>query len=522
MLTSEEQVAAEFVSYFEGLLGGVRLQRTLFLEFLQPHLKHVLSEEEAASLTLPVSSWEIKEAFFCISKDSAPGPDGFTSAFFKAAWSEIGDEVSAAVQEFFVSGRLLKQLNATLLVLLPKVQLPTRVSEFRPIACCNVLYKAISKILVRRMQQVLHKLIDYSQNAFVPGRSIADNVLLAQELLSGYNQAKLPKRCTIKIDIQKAYDSVNWDFVDNARSKCFNFLNSLLFGLSSDIPSVSTVIKVLEEFAGLLGLQVNPGRAQLLKSVLGSLHIYWSSVFVLPKSIVKIIEQQMRVFLWKGVTGSGMAKVAWDQVCKPKEEGGLGIRRVLHVNQALILRHVWRLLQEDSISIWVAWVLRYWLRNQTIWSVNAASASWCWRKLVKISGLIKDGLEYRVGDGCKFRIWTDLWHPRGLLLCSSFFPCYLASAARWKALPSKACFILWLAILERFPPWTDFGVRRGANFVSCVEGSKWRLTAISSFNVLSRSVACNMLSNRSNFNGRTGGGRLISSGLHGGGGGDIC
>ncbi|KAL0455534.1 UNVERIFIED_CONTAM: hypothetical protein Slati_0892600 [Sesamum latifolium] len=63
------------------------------------------------------------------------------------------------------------------------------------------------------MQRILHLLIEYSQNAFVPGRSIADNVLLAQELLAGYNQVRLPQRCTIKVDIQKAYDSVNWDFI---------------------------------------------------------------------------------------------------------------------------------------------------------------------------------------------------------------------------------------------------------------------------------------------------------------------
>ncbi|KAL0444647.1 UNVERIFIED_CONTAM: LINE-1 retrotransposable element O protein [Sesamum latifolium] len=560
-LTAADQVVAEFTSFYESLLGGVRHHRALNLEFLQPHLKHTLSVEEATALLLPITPREIKEAFFDISEDSAPDPDGYTSSLFKAAWSEIGDEVCAAVTKFFVSGRLLKQINATLLVLIPKVQLPIRVSEFRPIACCNVMYKAISKILVRRMQQVLHRLIDYSQNAFVPGSSKADNVLLAQELLSGYNQARLLQRCTIKIDIQKAYDSVNWDFLletlkifkfplqfiswveqcvttaafsialNGQRHGFFNGSRGIRQGdpispylfvlvmemfhvllqlriqaegvfhyhwkcselgilnlcfaddVAGDLSSVRMVKEVLEEFAVLSGLQVNPskstiilskavqrerqdilalvgfqegclpikylgvsltasrltvadcqpildrissrlagwthlnlslaGRAQLLKSVLSSLHVYWSSIFVLPKSIIRVIEQKMRSFLWKRPSGSGFAKVSWGQVCKPKEEGGLGIRRVLHMNQALMLKHVWRILQEDPSSIWVAWVLRYRLRNQTVWTVNAASASWCWRKLVKISCLLKEGFDYRVGDGCKFRVWTDLWHPGG-------------------------------------------------------------------------------------------------------------
>ncbi|KAL0386421.1 UNVERIFIED_CONTAM: hypothetical protein Slati_4603300 [Sesamum latifolium] len=104
------------------------------------------------------------------------------------------------------------------------------------------------------------------------------------------------------------------------------------------------------------------GRTQLLKSVLSSLHMYWSSVFILPKAVIKVIEGKMRTFLWKGSSRTGYAKVSWGQVCKPKEEGGLGIRSVLHLNQALMLKHVWRILQEDPHSIWVAWVLRHRLR----------------------------------------------------------------------------------------------------------------------------------------------------------------
>ncbi|KAL0292806.1 UNVERIFIED_CONTAM: hypothetical protein Sradi_6971300 [Sesamum radiatum] len=222
MLTEQSLVAAEFVSYFQSMLGGVRRASSINCDFLQPHLKHILNTEEADALVRPITHEEIREAFYDISEDSAPGPDGYTSGFFKAAWSEIGDDICAAVAEFFISGRLLKQLNATMLVLIPKIHLPVRVSDFRPIACCNVLYKAITKILVRRMQQVLDLLIDYSQNAFVPGRSIADNILLAQELMAGYNQSRLPQRCTIKVDIQKAYDSVHWDFVLESL-RIFNF-----------------------------------------------------------------------------------------------------------------------------------------------------------------------------------------------------------------------------------------------------------------------------------------------------------
>ncbi|KAL0295118.1 UNVERIFIED_CONTAM: hypothetical protein Sangu_3204100 [Sesamum angustifolium] len=187
--------------------------RGLNLEFLRSELKHSVTTTEASLLVAPVTQAEVKEAFFDIDVESAPGPDGYTAAFYRTAWPVVGQAVFQAVGEFFRTGNLLKQINTTLIVLIPKVNLPIFVSDYRPISCCNVLYKAITKILVKRMQRVLPLLIDYSQNAFVPGRSIIDNVLLAQELMAGYNQRRLPQRCTLKVDIQKAYDSVEWDFL---------------------------------------------------------------------------------------------------------------------------------------------------------------------------------------------------------------------------------------------------------------------------------------------------------------------
>ncbi|KAL0307754.1 UNVERIFIED_CONTAM: hypothetical protein Sangu_3013700 [Sesamum angustifolium] len=185
-------------------------------------LKHILTQEETNLLIAPVTRNEIKEALFEIDEESAPGPDGYTSTFFKAAWPVIGQAISDAIGEFFRTGKLLKQVNATLLALILKVNLPTQVSDYRPIACCNVIYKTITKIIVKRMQLVLHMLIGHSQNAFVPRCSISDNILLAQELLAGYNQAKLPPICTLKVDIQKAYDLMEWDFLLEVL-KLFNF-----------------------------------------------------------------------------------------------------------------------------------------------------------------------------------------------------------------------------------------------------------------------------------------------------------
>ncbi|KAL0405879.1 UNVERIFIED_CONTAM: LINE-1 retrotransposable element O protein [Sesamum latifolium] len=160
----------------------------------------------------PVTREEVKLTFFDIEEDKSPGPDGYSAAFHMAAWSVMGEEVTRAVLDFFHNGRLLKQVNATLITLIPKVQAPASISDFCPISCCNVLYKAITKILMGRIREVLDQLISPTQNTFVPGRKIGDNILLAHELFMGYNQKHMPKRCALKVDLRKAYDKVEWDF----------------------------------------------------------------------------------------------------------------------------------------------------------------------------------------------------------------------------------------------------------------------------------------------------------------------
>src|SRR5581483_7425194 len=106
-----------------------------------------------------------------------------------------GSVVLVAIHNFFYRGRLAKELNHTLLCLLPKIPNATLVSDFRPIACCSVLYKCISKVLVNRMKPYLDHLISRAQSAFIPGRKIGDNILMAHELVKGYKMERGPQRC---------------------------------------------------------------------------------------------------------------------------------------------------------------------------------------------------------------------------------------------------------------------------------------------------------------------------------------
>ena len=111
------------------------------------------------------------------------------------------------------SGQILKELNNTTITLVPKTRCPQNVSENRQISCCNTLYKCVTKVLCGRMRQILPDLIIENQGGFVHGRFIAHNIILIQDMVvKHYNRKKVSPSSMLKIDIQKAYDTVNWEF----------------------------------------------------------------------------------------------------------------------------------------------------------------------------------------------------------------------------------------------------------------------------------------------------------------------
>ncbi|XP_062114042.1 uncharacterized protein LOC133825062 [Humulus lupulus] len=216
-----KEVVSHFTEHFKSHLGSPSSASGV-VDQSYIDLGSKLSVEQQLYLLKPFSTKEIKAALFSIPNTKSPGPDGYGSGFFKTMWKDIGQDICSAITHGFSTGHFPKELHETTLSLIPKVSNPARASDYMPIACCSTLYKVMAKLLCSRLVVVLPYLVQSNQGVFVRGRSIAHNIMILQDLIKNYSRAITSPRCAIKIDISKAYDTVDWLFLVNLlKAFCF-------------------------------------------------------------------------------------------------------------------------------------------------------------------------------------------------------------------------------------------------------------------------------------------------------------
>jgi hypothetical protein len=175
-------------------------------------VKRKISPGAAEWLIREVTDMEIKSTLFQLNPDKAPGPDGFNAKFFQLHWDIISQDISKAVRYFFKHKKFVRELNHTFLTLVSKSNNSSSLNDLRPIACCNLLYKIITKLLTNRLQMVINELVSLNHSVFLKGRQISDCSLLAHELVRDFHNPMGSRAC-MKIDLRKAFDSVNREFI---------------------------------------------------------------------------------------------------------------------------------------------------------------------------------------------------------------------------------------------------------------------------------------------------------------------
>ncbi|GJT89626.1 RNA-directed DNA polymerase, eukaryota, reverse transcriptase zinc-binding domain protein [Tanacetum coccineum] len=363
-----DQVAEQFVKHFQEFLG----KKDVVTEMPKDRIvfPNKLSIEETVKTCKDVSEVEVKNAMFDIEDSKAPGPD--------------------AVKDFFVNGKLLGEVNATIIPLVLKVPNPDRVSEFRPIACYNVIYKCISKIVTNRLKG---------------------------ELFKGYYRKQKIKKVAFKIDLQKAYDTIKWDFlrvvleqfgfpkkmvkwimvcvsttkfsinINEEREGYFSGGRGLRQGVLHH-KSVNVIKKALEEFSSYSGLKANMSKSTVFfggltnaeqKSILdivpfaiGRPPMRYLGVPLLTKKINAIdckplVEKvKDRVLDWrnKALSYSG----------RPQEHGGLGIKNLQVWNEVILVKQLWNVIAKKD-TFWVNWINTEYLKGKSVWVVTAKASS---------------------------------------------------------------------------------------------------------------------------------------------------
>ncbi|OMO52011.1 reverse transcriptase [Corchorus capsularis] len=374
-IDKEEVILEKFCSHYEGLFTS-EYQGMGDLDL--SCVPKLVTDEMNMDLLKEVTMAEVKDVVFQIGSLKSPGPDGSNGQFYHRFWDIVKGDLFKMVRSFMHSGRMLRELNQTEVVLIPKVKVAEDIGQFRPISLCNVAYKVISKVLVNRLKERMDKIISENQSAFIAGRQIFDNVLIAQEAFHHIRLKKKGKKGVVamKIDINRAYDRVEY--------------------------IISRLIQVGVNNGDIHGVKLSRNCP-----VLSHLFFADDSLFFLEANIVNcrkmfdLIQDNEMIIHWR----------SWDCLTNPKGEGGLGFRELEDFNKALLAKQVWRLINEPE-ALWAKFLRGIYFSNGDVMSAKkGARASWTWSSLLEGRDFLRDKLLWQVGDGSKINVLVDKWIP---------------------------------------------------------------------------------------------------------------
>jgi len=240
------QDSAEFPSifcdYFQTIFDSSNPhQNNAMFEVVQNRI----NTQDYNFLNTPFSAQEVQEAISNLKANSAPGPDGLTALFYQKYWEIIGPDVLNYTLNILNNEGSINDINHTYISLIPKVPSPSKPEEFRPISLCNVILKIITKTMANRIKKILPHIVHDNQSAFLPGRLITDNSLIVFETLNYINKPRKKNfgHVGIKLDIAKAYDSLEWHFILNTLT-AMGFPHTLIKTIMLCISTVSFSILI--------------------------------------------------------------------------------------------------------------------------------------------------------------------------------------------------------------------------------------------------------------------------------------
>ncbi|GJR51089.1 reverse transcriptase domain-containing protein [Tanacetum coccineum] len=440
IIFANDKVPDAFVAHYEAFLGQTGYTNGFDGSNL---FSNCLDEQGAAHMVRTVTDHEIKEAMFSMGDEKSPGPDGFSAAFFKEAWHIVGVDVINAIREFYYNC-LFRVVTCAFKV---DIQKAYDTVDWAFLKSVLMGFGFHERMIAWIMECVSSTSYSICINGNLHGYFQGKRGLRQGDPLSPYLFTLVMEVLTLMFK-RKVMDSDCFSFhryCDKLELINLCFADDLFIFAYGDVQSVVVIKECLDEFKHASGLipsipkstaffcnvlnhvklsilnvlpfeegrlpvkylgvplvssrlKARACRLQLIRSVISSMHVFWASVFVIPNRVLMDIEQCMRNFLWCPSSSSkGKAKVAWELVCLPKDEGGLGIRRLEHFNSALLVSHIWNLLSLKE-SLWVKWVHAYKLNGRNFWDVPIrGNMSWSWQKILQLRPSIREFIWRKIG-----------------------------------------------------------------------------------------------------------------------------
>ena len=169
-------------------------------------------EEMADQLVKAFTENEVWNCIKSCDGNKAPGPDGFNMLSIKKRWCFMKKDILDFMGEFHKNCKLPKCLNSSFITLVPKVNNPMALSDFKPISLIGSMYKILAKILVARFKKIIHVVVGEVQSAFIGGRNIQDGILITNEVVEEWKRCR-QRGIIIKLDFEKAFNKVNWNYL---------------------------------------------------------------------------------------------------------------------------------------------------------------------------------------------------------------------------------------------------------------------------------------------------------------------
>ncbi|GJY64199.1 putative RNA-directed DNA polymerase, eukaryota, reverse transcriptase zinc-binding domain protein [Tanacetum coccineum] len=373
-ITNPIQIKEAFLNFFKDKFKA----NDLSITFHPTCISATLQPSDRVFLKSNTTMDEVKNVVWECGSDKAPGPNGFTFSFVKRYWDILRLDILEFVSTFLSTKTMPIGSDSSFITLVPKVSNSVNIKDFRPISLIGIHYKIIAKLLANRLSKVVGKVVSHEQSAFIKDRQILDGPLILSEvidwtsiLINGSPTSEFNVRRGLRqgdplspflfIIIMEGLHGILSDSVQSGLIRVFqvfylasglklNIHKSNIFGIDVSNDDVHLMASNTGcAAAKLSGWKANllyfGDRLTLIKFVLGSLGIYYFSIFKVPVSVLKSLEKMCATFFWGGSQDNRkLAWLKWPNVVASFEKGGLNIRSLKSFNLALLHKWHWRML----------------------------------------------------------------------------------------------------------------------------------------------------------------------------------